>query len=60
VPADAGDTSIACPVDLDAGCPWREPVTIREQVDGLAVGQGDAANPDCSHRATLTMARDEQ
>ena len=32
------------------------PVTVGEQVDGVAAGQGDAANPENGHHATLTTA----
>jgi hypothetical protein len=32
------------------------PVTVGEQVDGFAVGQGEAANPQDGHHATLTCA----
>ena len=32
------------------------PVTVGEQVDGLAIGQGEAADPQDGHHATLTTA----
>jgi hypothetical protein len=32
------------------------PVTVGEQVDGLAAGQGDTADPQDGHHATLTTS----